>query len=454
MIFSTELDEYLSSEIEPCKVPGLGVAVVRSGEIIHLAGYGLANVENDTPAGPYTLFHSGSTGKMFTAASVLLLLQDGRIGLDEPLKTYIPEGPPSWAGITIRHLLSMMSGFGNFEITFAPTDIQDGAVPINLWQDHGDQQLIELASRAQLLFEPGQGYQYSNTGYILAAIIVARISGKPYYELLRERLFEPVGMTTAREASWFDIVPNRAAGYCMRDGRLTNRYWAAPTLQCTGDGGLYFSPRDIAHWLMELDNPRVLRRDLVELMSEPASMQDGRTSFNGYGLGWQNSEIRGHRKIRHGGTWDGFRAEIARFPARNLSVCVLANMDEAQTARIAQNVAGIVDPDLAPYEPIVDVDPGMTRRDGHLWQAIVAQRVSRDSFTEQAWHLWDQGRLQQVVAASEANPTAMPWEPVHHDSDGTGCLRRYRLLTGGYHIHWMIKRVADGRVSDMRFHME
>jgi len=103
-------------------------------------------------------------------------------------------------------------------------------------------------------------------------------------------------------------------------------------------------------------------------------------------------------------------------------------MDEAQTARIAQNVAGIVDPDLAP------------------------QRVSRDCFTDEAWHLWNHGRLQQVATASEADLTTVSWEPVHHDSDG--CPRRYRLPTGGYHIHWMIKRAADGRVSDMRFHME
>lgn len=454
MIFSTELDDYLATEVEPCKVPGLGVAVVRSGEIIHLAGYGLANIENDTAAGPDTLFHSGSTGKMFTALCVLFLLQDGRIGLDDPLKTYIPEGPPNWDGITIRHLLSMMSGFGNFEITFAPPVSQNGAVPINLWQDHTDEQLIDLASRSELLFEPGRGYQYSNTGYILAGLVVARISGKPYYELLRERLFEPIGMTTAREASWFDIVPNRAAGYCMREERLTNRYWAAPTLQRTADGGLYFSPRDIAHWLMELDNPRVLRPDLLELMFEPALMRDGRTSFNGYALGWQNSEIRGYRKIRHGGTWDGFRAEIARFPARNLSVCVLANMDEAQTARIAQNVAGMVDPVLAPYEPIADPDPGLAECDAGFWQAIMSQCVSPDSFTEQARRLWDNDRLQQVVAASEADPATAPWELVDHHSDGAENVRRYRLPAGGYHVHWMVRRAADGRVSDMRFHME
>jgi CubicO group peptidase (beta-lactamase class C family) len=451
MNFTEGLDRYLQSEVENSQVPGLGVAVVRDGEIVHLAGYGLANVENLTPVTPDTVFHSGSTGKMFTSACVMFLLQDGRIKLDDPLNRYIPEGPESWAGITIRNLLSMMAGFGNFDIVFSPTDAVGGAVPLNLWQDHSDEQLIDLARRSPFMYQPGQGYQYSNTGYILAGLVVARISGKPYYELLRERLFEPVGMKTAREASWYDIVPNRAAGHCIRDGRLENRYWAAPTLQRTGDGGLYYSPRDIAHWLLELDSPTVLRPDSIALMSEPVLMQNGQPSFNSYALGWQNSAIRGHRKIRHGGTWDGFRAEIARFPSRKLSVCVLANMDEAQVARIGQKIAGIVDPALAPYEPIADDNEALTKRDHELLQAIVDRRAPRESFAEEAWRLWSNGWFEQIAASGVAM-TGVPLELTHQEGDGDA--RRYRLEMGGYHLHWTIRRDAGGRVSEMRFHME
>ncbi|WP_395450723.1 serine hydrolase domain-containing protein [Aminobacter sp. UC22_36] len=453
MNFTEKLDRYLQAEVDNSQVPGLGVAIVHDGEIVHLRGYGLANVENLTPVTPDTVFHSGSTGKMFTSACVMFLLQDGRIKLDDPLSRYISEGPESWAGITIRNLLSMMAGFGNFDIVFAPTDSGEGAIPLNLWQDHSDDQLIDLARRSPFMYQPGEGYQYSNTGYILAGLVVARISGKPYYELLRERLFEPVGMATAREASWYDIVPNRAAGHCIREGRLENRYWAAPTLQRTGDGGLYYSPRDIAHWLLELDNPTVLRPETIALMSEPVLMQNGQPSFNSYALGWQNSELRGHRKIRHGGTWDGFRAEIARFPARKLSVCVLANMDEAQVARIGQKIAGIVDPALAPYEPIAEVDADLTQRDNELLQAIVDRRAPRGSFTDEAWRQWNNGWFEQV-ASSGVTIAGAPLELTHHEGDGGAYLRRYRLEMGGYFLHWTIRRDAGGRVSEMRFHME
>ncbi len=450
MNVTEELNRYLQSEVDNSQVPGLGVAIVRGGEVIHLAGYGLANVENQVPVTPDTLFHSGSTGKMFTSASVMFLLEDGRIKLDDPLSLYIPEGPESWSGITIRNLLSMMAGFGNFEIVFSRTEAREGgAVPLNLWQDHSDEQLIDLARRSPFEYQPGEGYQYSNTGYILAGLVVARISGKPYYELLRERLFEPIGMATAREASWFELVPNRASGHCIRDGRLENRYWAAPTLQRTGDGGLYFSPRDIAYWLLELDNPTVLHPNTIALMSEPVLMKNGQPSFNNYALGWQNSAIRGHRKIRHGGTWDGFRAEIARFPARKLSVCVLANMDEAQVARIGQEVAGIVDPALAPYAPIADANEAFTKRDHELLQAIVDRRAPRDGFAEEAWRLWSNGWFEQIAACG-VTVDGVPLELTHHEADA----RLYRLEMGGYHLHWKISRDAQSRVSEMRFHIE
>ncbi len=447
-----ELDRYLQAEIDASQAPGLGVAVVRDGEIVHLGGYGLADVENGVPVLPDTVFHSGSTGKMFTTTSVLFLLQDGRLGLDDEVLTHIPEGPESWSGITIRHLLSMMAGLGNFELAFSPDENLEGVV-LNLWQNHTDEQLIDLARRSPLLHGPGEGYRYSNTGYMLAAFIVARVSGAPYYELLRERLFEPIGMATARDAAWYDIVPNRAAGYRVRDGRLENRYWAAPSLQVTGDGGLYFSPRDIAQWLLELDAPKVLNAGLVELMSTPATMRNGQPSFNSYGLGWQNSELRGHRKIRHGGTWDGFRAEIARFPSRKLSVCVLANMEEAQVARVAQKIVGIVDPALAPYEPIADGAVALTSRDRELLQAIVAHCAPREAFTDEAWRMWSNGWFEQI-SAMEVHVSSAVLELTQHEDDGAAYRRRYRVELGGYFLHWNIKRDGDGRVSEMRFHME
>lgn len=448
---ATTLERHLKQEMERSKIPGLGVAIVRDGEILHLGGYGLADVEHNVPATPDSIFHSGSTGKMFTAAAVLLLVQQGRLDLDEPVRRYLTEGPESWADMTIRQLLTMMSGLGNFGDAFAPSPIENDVVPLNLWQDHSDAQLLALATLSPLAFAPGENYRYSNTSYILASLIVARVSGKPYYTLLREQLFHPASMTSARDASWSDIVPNRAQGYSRDNGELRNRCWTAPTLLRTGDGGLFFSPRDIAHWFIELEQPQVFRPDIVAEMFEPALMRDGRPAINGYALGWQNSEIRGHRKIRHGGTWYGYRAELARFPAQKLSVAVLANIDDAQVARIGAQIAGIVDAAVASYEPIADGAPERTKADDDLIRAIAARRAPRDAFTAETWQSWSDRWFEQVLVESESDLGPAPLELI--DDDGTG-RRRYRLPTGRYHMHWTVDRQADGRVSAMRFHME
>lgn len=448
------LEQYVTAEMEQHAIPGLGVTIVRDGRMLHVGGYGLANVEHDVRATPDTIFHSGSTGKMFTAAAVLMLVQDGRIELDHVLRRYIPEGPESWNEITIHQLLSMMSGLGNFNESFAPTSIVDNAVPLNQWQDHSEEQLIALAALSPRLFVPGESYAYSNIGYVLAGFIVARICGKPYYEFLRERLFQPIGMTTAREASWFDIVPNRAAGYNIRNTCLVNRQWTAPTLLRTGDGGLYFTPRDIAQWFIELDNPSLFSSDSIKGMFEPALMNDGRAAFNGYALGWQNSEVRGHRKIRHGGTWDGFRAEFIRFPSQRLSIAVLANLEQAQVARIAQDIAGLIDPALTAYQPIPETNPATTQGDGDLLRAIAIGQAPREAFIEEAWSNWSRNWLEQAIGESEADLAGAPLELVDHIGNGTAYSRRYRLPIGRYHMHWTVGRTADGRVSEMRFHME
>jgi len=445
------LERHLRLEMERSRIPGLGVAIVRDGEILHLGGYGLADVEHNVPVTSDSIFHSGSTGKMFTAAAVLLLVQQGRLDLDDPVRRYLTEGPESWAALTIRQLLTMMSGLGNFGDAFAPAPIENDVVPLNLWQDHSDAQLLALASLSPLAFAPGESYRYSNISYILASLIVARLSGKPYYTLLREQLFGPAGMASARDASWPDIVPNRAQGYSRDNGELRNRCWTAPTLLRTGDGGLFFSPRDIARWFIELDRPQVLRPDIVDQMFEPALMRDGRPAINGYALGWQNSEVRGQRKIRHGGTWYGFRAELARFPAQKLSVAVLANIDDAQVARIAAEIAGIVDAAVAPYEPIADSAPERTNADNGLIRAIAARNAPRDAFTGEAWQLWSNRWFEQVIVESESDLGPPPLELV--DDDGNG-RRRYCLPTGRYHMHWTVARQSDGRVSAMRFHME
>ncbi len=182
-------------------IPGLSLAVIKNGKLLRTAGYGLANVELNVPVTPQTIFQSGSIGKMFTAALVLLLLDDGRIVLDSPIHRYLPDTPRTWRKITIRQLLTHTSG------------LADPYSKINFRKDYTDKELLKLEGTIPLLFEPGTKWSYSNMGYHVLGFICNWISRRFYGDQLKERIFGPAGMATTRVISECDIVPYRADGY-------------------------------------------------------------------------------------------------------------------------------------------------------------------------------------------------------------------------------------------------
>ena len=231
------LDSIVVGEMDRQEVPGVAVAIVRGGQLLLVKGYGLANVEHQVPVKPETIFQSGSLGKQFTAAAVMLLVQDGKLRLDESIRTYLSEAPKSWQPITVRHLLTHTSGIPDYT-----TD------DFNYWRNYTEEDLARLAFTMRSEFPPGTRWNYSNTGYQLLGFVVRRASGKFYGDVLRERVFGPTGMTTARVISEADIVPNRAAGYRLEDEQLKNQEWVAPELNTTADGSLYFSVLDLVAW--------------------------------------------------------------------------------------------------------------------------------------------------------------------------------------------------------------
>ena len=197
------VDDFAQAELERQKIPGLAVGIYRNGNIVKQQGYGLANVEHQIPVSADTVFQTASIGKMFAAAAVMLLVEDGKIRLDQSVRTYLPEAPKSWQPITIRHLLNHTGGIGNTE-----TDWQ---------QNSSEKHMLRRIYAAPLQFKPGSRWAYSNNGYALLGAVITRVSGKHYGEILQERVFAPLGMTSARVISERDIVPHRAAGYELDD---------------------------------------------------------------------------------------------------------------------------------------------------------------------------------------------------------------------------------------------
>lgn len=329
-----EIDDLVRAELTRQKIPGLSVAVVRGGKLVKEAGYGLANLEHNVPAKPETIYQSGSVGKQFTAALVLLLVEDGKVGLDDPIAKHLPTAPEAWKDITVRHLLTHTSGLG------------DPYAKIDFRKDYTDEELIQIEGTIPLKFKPREKWAYSNMGYHVLGLLCNKVGGKFYADQLRERVFQPAGMTTARLISEADIVPNRAAGYELVKGEPKNQTWVSPSLNTTADGSLYLTVRDMAAWDLALRGDKLLKQSSRDAIWTPVKLNDGKT--HPYGFGWALDPVNGRQCVAHGGAWQGFTTYIARYVEDDLTVIVLANRAGANPGKIAGLIAGHYVPALRP----------------------------------------------------------------------------------------------------------
>jgi CubicO group peptidase (beta-lactamase class C family) len=320
-----DLDDLMRAELQRQGAPGVALAVVRDGRIVKQAGYGLANLELQAPVRPETIFQSGSIGKQFTAALVLLLADDGLLGLDDPVSKHLPGTPASWRKVTIRMLLHHTSGLAD---PYAVLDLQ---------RNYTDAELLKIYGRLPTLFEPGTAFSYSNMGYHVLGFMCSRVGKRFYGDQVIDRVFRPAGMKTARMISETDIVANRAAGYELVDGKLRNQAWVAPTLNSTGDGSYYLSVLDFAAWDVALDGDVPLKESLRELMWTPGRLANGKTVS--YGLAWSLEPFEGHPAASHGGAWQGFLTTYVRLQDQRLSVVVLTNSNAADPEAFARIAA-------------------------------------------------------------------------------------------------------------------
>jgi CubicO group peptidase (beta-lactamase class C family) len=352
-VHGDEVDDFVRATMEELKIPGLSIAIVRDGEPVRAQGYGLANVELEVSVTPDTIFQTGSVGKQFTAAGILLLAEDGKLKLDDPLALHFPSAPAAWHRITIRHLLTHTSGLKDY-----------GEEEIDFRRDYTEKELLEIDWKVPLEFEPGSQWSYSNTGYMILGILTSKLADMHWSEFQKQRIFEPAGMTVTRVISESEIVKNRADGYEKNEeDELRNQEWVAPTLNTLADGAVYVTARDMAAWDAALRERKLLSEASYDAWWTPVSLGDGITFP--YGFGWSLNEQRGRRLIEHGGSWQGFRAAIARYVEDGLTVVVLANAAGTPTEAIAHEIAGIVDDDLRlpdPDAPGADPNPQRTAR--------------------------------------------------------------------------------------------
>ncbi len=371
------IDDYINTELARQHVPGLALAVIEHGQLVRAQGYGFANLEHHVPVHPDTVFETGSLGMQFTAAAVLLLVEDGKLHLDDPVRKYLPAAPRSWAPITIRQLLNHTSGL--------PTTPNG-----EFRRDYTDEELLNIIYRQELNFPAGSHWSFSYTGYLILGMLIKKATGESYADLLARRVFTPLGMRTTRLMDYLAIIPNRAAGYELRDGQLRNQEWVSPTANSTADGALMFSVLDYARWEAATVGHRILQSAEWAETARPAGLPNGYTYP--YGLGWHLERHAGQDVWRSAGTWQGFQSCVIRYLGDELTVIALANSDNANPELIALQVAGMLDPKLArsPAAPIEDGEPALTRHIAALLQEIGAGHanyaafafISRSEFTE------------------------------------------------------------------------
>jgi CubicO group peptidase (beta-lactamase class C family) len=331
--------------------PGCAAAVSLNGELIYEKAFGLADLEFNVPNTPQTIFESGSVAKQFTAAAIVLLQQDGKLSLEDPVKKYIPELPDYGAPLTLRHLLNHTSGIRDWGAVMTLTGAGRGDRVITQ-----DLALDVITHQRAIDFTPGSEYSYSNSGYNLLAIIVERVSKQKFAAFLEERLFKSLGMkNSSLRDDYQRVVPGRAQAY-SRQGTGPWRL-NMPFMNVYGNGGMLTTVSDWIKWNAMLDS-KSLGAPLVEALETRGVLNDGRKIT--YALGLEVSTYKGLKDVSHGGATAGYQTFLARYPDNKVSVAVMCNGTSPSAGAIA---AGITDEIFGPYPEPPKTEPAKVSED-------------------------------------------------------------------------------------------
>lgn len=334
------VDDYIQKTMRRQHIPGLSLLVLRNGKIIKEKGYGYASLEQQGRAQPETVYALASTTKPFVATAILLLEQEKQLLLADKISKYVANLPESWQEITLRHLLSHTAGIKNYP-----------ELGLSFSHETPPEKVIAALAKEPLEFVPGTRWAYSNTGFVLLAMVVQKVTGKSYDVFLQERVFKPLGMNSTQRDSPDGIIPQRATGYLWQGGALHNATYLKYQMPHHGDEGILSTVRDLAKWETALTTDRVLFAASRDAMWTPTKLNDG--SPAGYGLGWFIEKRNGHRSFSHAGGAPGTAAMFAHYPDDKLTVILLANQFGAVFVQaIEKGVAQCYLPALKPQKTL------------------------------------------------------------------------------------------------------
>jgi D-alanyl-D-alanine carboxypeptidase len=426
-----QIDAIAQDALAKTGVPSASVAVVKDGQIAYVRAYGQARIDPPIPARPEMRYSIGSISKQFTAAAILMLVEQGKLSLDDPVAKYIPNLTRA-KEVTIRQLLSHTSGYQDYW----PQDY----VPPFMAQPITAEKIMDLWARKPLDFDPGTRWQYSNTNYVIAGVIVEKVSGKPLLDFLQERVFAPLGMQRVDNIDLHRLPETDATGYM--------RYALGPPRIAPKEGpGWLFAAgelampaSELAKWDIGMLQQRLLTPASYKEMQTEVKLKDG--SGTRYGLGLSVSDVAGHRSVRHGGEVSGFTAQNTVFLDDNLAIVVLTNQDAAgASGLIARQIATLL---LAPAKPNADKKLAEARA---IFAGLQHGKIDRSLFTDDANAYFTDQALRDFAAS--LGPLGEPQDFTAAGEQGRGGMinRGYRVTFPGQVLSINIYAMPDGKLE-------
>jgi len=339
-----QIDAVMSDVYKPGE-PGASIIVKKTGKTIFRKGYGLADLELGMPVEPDMVFRLGSITKQFTSVAILMLAEQGKLGLQDEITKFLPDYPTQGRTITVENLLTHTSGIQSY------TDMPEW---LPLWRkDFTVNELVDFFKNKPMTFEPGRKWVYNNSGYVLLGAIIERVSGQTYEQFVDAHIFKPLGMTHSYYGSTERVISRRVPGYQTgKDGFLN-----APYLSMTqpfAAGSLLSSVDDLALWSDAVFSGKLVKKEWLDKAFTPYKLKNGESA--GYGYGWFIADFSGHRSIEHGGGINGFTSYEMTFPEDRIFVAILTNSaiagrdPEPRAVKIAWLALGLPEPERKPIK--------------------------------------------------------------------------------------------------------
>ena len=312
----SQVDAYAKKQMQENHIPGLSIAVVQEGKIILTKGYGLSNLELSTPVTENSVFAIYSITKTFTAVATMMLVEEGKILLEDPITKHIDGLPATWNKIKVRHLLTHTSGL--IDICEVSQD------PCHTSKDYTQQEIVNLVADSSLRSVPGEKWEYNNLGYFLLGMLIEKKTGKSYENFLQERIFVPLDMQNTMLQNYNIVISNRVNGYTWVKERYRNCLQVSPTLTFSL-AGLVSTVLDLAKYDAALYTEKLLKKSTLEQMWTKTTLNNGQTVDHGLGFGM--TPFRGHKRVGHSGGHTGFATTITRLTDDKITVIILSNSD-------------------------------------------------------------------------------------------------------------------------------